>query len=175
MEIINGIVYVKGFEVVNSMTERLVSMMENGVDGVRTFARFFENLMKVQDKRVVEELYNFLQHNAIKLNEDGSFTGYKAVREDYLDKYTGKINNTPGVTVEMPRSLVDDDKDRTCSVGLHVGNIDYVKMYGSGCSDRIVTVKVWPEDVVSVPSDYQGQKLRACKYTVIEDVTEQYK
>jgi hypothetical protein len=73
----------------------------------------------------------------------------------------------------MPRSLVNDDKYQACSTGLHVGSYDYVKDFG-GQWARFVTVKVFPEDVVSVPVDYSGGKLRACKYEVLEDVTDQF-
>lgn len=170
----DGRVFYKNFEVNGKMTDKLVTMLENREEGVATFCNFFENLMKVQDKRVVEELYDFLRHNDIVLNDDGSFTGWKAVTSEFKDKHTRQIDNSVGSVVEMPRHLVDDNKDRTCSVGLHVGSKEYVGSFGN-CSDRFVAVKVWPEDVVSVPTDYNGQKLRCCRYTVLEDITDSFR
>jgi hypothetical protein len=173
----NGVVTINGFEVVNDMSNRLIDMLDDGTsqcaEGIKVFARFFENLMNVQDKRIVDELYLFLRHNDIKLNADGSFTGYKAVNRDYKDHRTNRIDNSPGNVVTMPRSLVNDDKYQACSTGLHVGSYDYVKDFG-GQWARFVAVKVFPEDVVSVPIDYNGGKLRACKYEVIEDVTDRF-
>lgn len=167
----HGLVTVKGFSVSNAMTDKLISMIDEDPKQAVVFARFVDSLMEVGDQRVVNELYEFLKHNSIKLNEDGSFTGYKAVQSSYKDKWTGNLDNSPGSTVEMPRSMVDKDKNKTCSAGLHVGSLDYASntFYSSG--DRVVSVKVMPCDVVSVPVDYNGQKLRACKYVVLEDIT----
>ena len=172
----NGVVSVSGFVVNNSMTERLMSMMNEGEDGegIKTFTRFFSHLMNHAEARVINELYPFLVHNDITLNDDGSFYAYRAVTHDYLDKYTRKIDNSVGTVVEMPRSMVDDDKNRTCSHGLHFASIGYAHGSYYNHGDRIVKIKVWPEDVVSIPTDYDGQKGRCCKYEVIEDVTGQY-
>lgn len=166
----DGVVTCNGFPINNGMSDRLLQMMEDGAEGVETFARFFSSLMEVQDARVIEELYAFLKHSDIKLNDDGSFEGYKAVQSDFTDKHTGTLSNAPGEVVTMPRSMVDSDANRTCSTGLHVGSHEYASSFGSRSSDKIVLVKVWPQDVVSVPNDYNGQKLRACKYEVLKEV-----
>jgi hypothetical protein len=163
----------KGYEVVNSMADRLVNMLEHGSEGVKKFARFFESLMAVPDKRVVEELYPFLQHMDIEINDDGSFYAYKAVRSNYTDLHSGRMDNSIGSVPEMPRHMVDDDKYRPCSAGLHFAALDYAVMFsGWNRDNRIMKVKVFPADVVSVPVDYSGQKGRACKYEVVEDVTD---
>ncbi len=44
--------------------------------------------------------------------------------------------------------------------------LDYVYQYGHG-NYRIVVVKIHPKDIVSVPEDYQYQKMRVCKYEVV--------
>lgn len=168
----DGVVSVAGFPVNNMMTDKLLTMIEVGDDGAERFALFFESLMEVSDKRVVDELYNFLKYNDIQLNKNGTFTGYKAVRHDYLDKYTESINNVPGVRVKVPRAIVDDDCTATCSQGLHVGSLYYASKVYYSPGNRIVTCEVYPCDVVSVPVDYDGQKLRCCEYYVDEDVTE---
>ena len=55
-----------------------------------------------------------------------------------------------------------------CSNGLHAGALNYVASYGSvESNDRIVIVKINPEDVVSVPSDCNCEKLRTCRYEVV--------
>lgn len=165
----NGLVTVQGFPVNNAMTDKLISMVNSDPKQAVVFARFIENLVEVGDQHVVDELYEFLKHNDIQLNEDGSFTGYKAVKSDYKDKYTGKLDNSPGTVVKMPRNLVNSNKHETCSSGLHVGSLEYAKGFASG-DDKIVTVKVRPCNVVSVPVDYDGQKLRACEYEVVGEV-----
>jgi len=55
-----------------------------------------------------------------------------------------------------------------CSQGLHAGALNYVASYGSvEAGDKIVIVKINPQDVVSVPSDCNCEKLRTCRYEVV--------
>jgi hypothetical protein len=69
----------------------------------------------------------------------------------------------------MDRDQVDADSSQTCSRGLHVASWDFVKSHGT-----IVSVKVNPVDVVSIPYDYNGQKMRVCRYQVIDTITGEY-
>jgi hypothetical protein len=73
-----------------------------------------------------------------------------------------------GTTPEMPRNEVNDDKDQTCSDGLHFCSQGYLGFYGAG--GRTMILKVNPRDVVSIPSDYDNAKGRACKYEVIGEL-----
>ena len=115
---------------------------------------------------VVIQMYEFLKHNDIVILPDGSIQGWKYLykRDDiYLDDYTKSITNNVDTYISMPREEVDSDPTMTCSRGLHVGAWDYVKG-----NNHIAKVIVNPEDVVSVPVDYQGMKLRCCKYYIHE-------
>jgi hypothetical protein len=126
-----------------------------------------ENLLENPSKRSVDELYGFLEKNNLPITPDGHFLAYKKVRNDYKDVYSGTMDNSPGQVVTMPRNKVDDDKDRTCSVGLHFCSEGYLNHFGG---ERVVIVKVNPRDVVSIPSDYNNTKGRACQYEVIGEV-----
>jgi hypothetical protein len=117
-------------------------------------------------KRAVDELYTFLEHRALPITDNGNFLAYKAVREDYTDKYTGKFLNTIDAVLEMPRNKVDDDKNVGCSYGFHAGTIEYAKQFSGGCG-HIMLVEINPSDVVSIPTDCEFQKLRTCKYKVV--------
>jgi hypothetical protein len=115
----------------------------------------------------------FAERNQFGFFPDGRIGAFKAVRADLTDINSGTFDNSPGKTVEMPRAEVDDNPDQTCSTGLHLGALSYVKTFGhySGSgSNRIVFCAFWPEDVVAVPTDYNGEKMRVCKYQVIEEV-----
>jgi len=96
---------------------------------------------------------------------------YKVVRSNFMDKHSGRFDNSPGKTVEMPRAKVDDNDNNTCSSGLHACSKDYVKFFSNGSSDKLVVVKIAPEDVVSIPTDYNNTKLRCCKYLVVSEIT----
>lgn len=67
-----------------------------------------------------------------------------------------------GTPVTMPREECDNDPERTCSAGLHVGSMEYVGTFGY---DRVILeVLVNPRNVVSVPVDYNATKMRCCEY-----------
>jgi hypothetical protein len=129
---------------------------------------FLNNLMENPSMQSQQELYDFLEHEYLPITEDGYFLAYKAVRNDFKDKYRGTFDNSVGKVVEMRRAKVDDNRSRGCSDGLHAGALNYVASYGSvDAGDRIVIVKINPRDVVSVPTDCNCEKLRTCRYEVV--------
>jgi len=148
------------------LATRMIAMLEEGFS-IDPMVNFMENLMKNPSKRSVDELYGFLEKNNLPLTPDGYFLAYKKVRNDFKDIHSGTMDNSPGTIVEMERNQVDDDKDRTCSAGLHFCGLSYLSHFGG---ERIVIVKINPADVVSIPSDYNGAKGRACRYEVIGEM-----
>lgn len=161
----------KGTERIPECIERRV--MEFLAEGLpfEPLLKFHERLEANPSRRAVQELYKFLENKNLPITPDGMILGYKAVGRDWYDLYSHTIVNSIGSTISMPRNKVDDNCTQTCSYGLHIGSIEYVQMYG-GSADRcrILIVEFDPADVVSVPIDYNGQKLRACKYKVIKEM-----
>jgi hypothetical protein len=156
----------KGKPLHSSLATRMISMLQEGFD-VKPMANFMENLFSNPSKRAVDELYSFLEKNNLPITPCGSFLAYKRVRHNYTDCHTGTMDNSVGQVVEMERNEVDDNKDRTCSAGLHFCSHSYLGHFGG---DRVVIVKINPRDVVSIPSDYNDAKGRACRYEVIGEV-----
>jgi hypothetical protein len=68
----------------------------------------------------------------------------------------------------MPRNKVDDDKLVGCSYGFHAGTLEYASNFAGG-NDRLVLVEIDPADVVSIPVDCEFQKLRTCRYKVVQE------
>lgn len=163
VEVKDGILLYKGEELHNSITVRILDMLEEGFDG-KPMINFLDNLMSNPSKTAVQELYGFLEKGALPLTSDGHFLAYKKIKGDYTDCHTGKINNSIGTVVKMPRNEVDDDRNRTCSAGLHFCSLDYLDNFGG---DRVVAVKINPANVVSIPSDYNNTKGRCCEYEVL--------
>lgn len=160
------------FEVRNRMTDKLIDMVSNGEEGTKAFCSFFEAVMTdIESDHVRDQLWPFIESQCIELNDDGTFTGYRAVRSDYLDKHTGTIDNSVGQVVVMPRHMVNSDPTEPCSAGLHVGSLEYAKGF-KGYDDRLMKVKCHVRDVVSVPYDYNAGKLRCCRFEVIKDITD---
>lgn len=158
----------KGDKMDNSLSRRLIQMLQEGFP-VEPMANFMENLMQNPSKRAVDELYGFLEKNNLPITPDGHFLAYKKVRQDFLDIHSGTMDNSPGKVVEMERNHVDDDKDRTCSTGLHFCSQSYLPHFG-GTDSRVVILKINPRDVVSIPSDYNDAKGRACRYEVVGEL-----
>lgn len=160
-------------ELHNSMTERVIRMAQEGYD-VKPLVNFMTNLMNNPSKTSIDELYLFLEATGLPITSDGHFIAYKIVRDDYTSIHDVSFRNDVGTFVEMPRHEVDDNRDRTCSQGLHFCSKEYLNKYGSGSydSDRLVLVKINPADVVSIPSDYNNAKGRASKYLIWKDITE---
>jgi hypothetical protein len=68
-----------------------------------------------------------------------------------------------GNSVEMPRSDCDPDRNQTCSTGLHVCHYSYLANNGT----THLVVEINPRDVVAVPTDYNGAKMRVCRFRVL--------
>jgi hypothetical protein len=158
--------YYKDMPLTGYLANKLTQFFNEGLL-VEHYCAFVDNLMNNPSMVSRNELFLFLEAANLPVTDDGCFLAYKAVTNDYKDHHTGSFDNSPGVTHSMPRREVDDNRERTCSYGFHAAAYDYAKSFGG---QRIVAVKINPADVVSVPSDYNNQKLRCCKYTVAFEI-----
>ena len=161
--------YWQGKEMHNAISTRMIEMLKDGFP-IKPLVLFMENLMDNPSYRSVNELYGFLEKNNLPITPDGHFLAYKKVREDFKDIHSGTMNNSPGTIVSMPRNEVDDEANNTCSNGLHFCSQEYLPHFGRSTGDRVVIVKINPRDVVSIPTDYNNAKGRACRYEVISEL-----
>lgn len=167
IEVKDGSVFVDGDTINNVVADRIINFLADGVDCVPIF-KFITRLQLNPSKRAVDELYTFLEHKHLPLTETGTFLAYKAVRNDFTDKHTGKFFNGVGEVLSMPRNKVDDNKEVGCSYGFHAGTLKYASEFAGG-NDRLVLVEIDPADVVSIPTDCEFQKLRTCRYKVVAE------
>lgn len=158
--------YWKGKELNTGLSVRMIQMLQEGFP-IEPMVKFMENLYQNPSHRAVTELYGFLEKNNLPITPDGHFLAYKKVRNNFLDCHSGTMDNSVGKVVEMERYEVNDNKDQTCSTGLHFCGMSYLSHFGG---ERTVIVKVNPRDVVSIPSDYNEAKGRACRYEVIGEL-----
>ena len=158
--------YWKSKELNTGLSVRMIQMLQEGFP-IEPMVNFMENLYKNPSHRAVTELYGFLEKNNLPITPDGHFLAYKKVRENFFDVHSGTMDNSPGQIVEMDRHEVNDNKDETCSTGLHFCGMSYLSHFGGA---RTVIVKINPADVVSIPSDYNDAKGRACRYEVIGEL-----
>jgi len=162
----NGSITCDGFEVSHIVSGRIFDMIAAGFD-VKPMVRFLENCADNPSNRAMKELFGFVDACRLPITEDGYFLAYKRVRSDYKDVHSGTFDNSVGQVCEMPRNQVDEDKDRTCSAGLHFCSYDYLKSFGG---ERIMVLKINPRDVVAIPSDYNNSKGRTCRYEVVDEI-----
>jgi hypothetical protein len=156
----------KGEKIDSALNDRLLKMVEEGADPTG-WLKFWTRLQANPSYRSVNQLYAFLTHKGIPIDEkDGHILAYKSVRRDYKDHHSGNFDNSPGVTHEMARNKISDDPNVACHEGFHVGALEYASSFG-GHQKRIVICKVDPADVVCVPYDHSAMKVRVCKYTVL--------
>lgn len=184
----NGVVYFDGDAVNNTLTNQIVRFVNEGVQNWKPLVAFMEKVMQNPNPNSRDQLFLWLDNGDFTITADGDFVGYKGVRikdgvpsstvqapaKDGVtvngEPVTGYVPNPDGAVVEMPRSVVDDDEDRYCSVGLHVGTYNYAK----GFTGHVLEVHVNPRDVVSVTSDSNREKIRTCRYTVVKHIPAPY-
>ena len=174
LEIKNGVVRWEGTALQGRLAKVLIATAQSGdTEALSRFGLFIDKVNQAISYKVTNRLFDFLDANNLRIDNDGDIIGFKVVRANYTDKHTGKFDNSVGQVVSIPRNQVDDRDEVTCSNGLHFCSYDYVKSFSSD-GDRLVLVKVDPRDFVSVPTDYSAQKARVCRYKVIEDVTTKF-
>jgi len=162
LELKDGLLYVGEEPIPSELNTRILAYKEQGIP-YDSLLKFWENLKQNPSYNARQMLFAFLTHNGHPLTDDGHFIAYRGVTEDFKDKHTGKFDNSVGAICEMDRNSVDDNPNHTCSRGLHVACYDYAKDFGP----KLVEVKVNPRDVVAVPTDYNGTKMRTCRFEVV--------
>jgi hypothetical protein len=163
----DGVIFFGDTELHNSLTSRILSMIQQDKDAT-ALVNFLSNLLKNPSNRSIMELYDFLAVSNLPITSDGYFLAYKSVGSDYMDRHSGKNRHHIGDVVSMPRNMVDDDKDRTCSRGLHFCSLSYLRGFW-GFGGHTMILKINPADVVSIPADYDNAKGRCCKYEVLAE------
>lgn len=179
----NNHLYFDGQPINNTIAQTVMRFYRRG-ENFRPLVHFFEKVMTNLDSHVRDQLYDWISDRNLTISSDGDLIAYKGVRRDSENGYcsisrgpaivdgrdvNGPVPNNPGSTVEIARNAVDTRSDVGCSTGLHVGTWDYASGFGNGV---VLTTKVNPRDVVSVPTDCSAQKMRVCRYRVLE-VTEE--
>lgn len=151
-----------GQSIPQELNRRIGEMAAKNEDPASLF-NFWEKLQKNPSARSVQQLWPFLNHQGIPLTKEGNLLAYKGVNDDYTDRHTGTVDNSPGAVNEMPRNKISDDPNEGCHFGFHVGALEYAGSFGN----RTVVCEVDPADVVCIPYDSSFQKMRVCKYKVI--------
>ncbi len=183
----HGRLYFDGDEVDNSLADLVVRFISEGVEDYKPLVRFFDNVQQNPSDHAKEFLFDWLKRNDFQITENGMIVGYKGVEKmndgTFQSIYGGKaivngevkegrIPQSIGDVVEMPRSEVHFDSGRACSQGLHAATWGFAQGYNRGA---ILELHINPRDVVSVPTESGGEKFRCCRYTVIQTLDAPYR
>lgn len=168
----NGVVSYLGEQLYGYAVDKLVSLIHAGKE-TTPLIRFLEKLQLNPSMQTREDLYAFLEHGKIPINEQGNFLAYKAVTANFKDIHTNTFDNSIGAQPSMLRAKVDDRREQTCSRGFHVCSYDYLPSF-SHADGHVVVCEINPADVVSIPVDYNNTKMRVCTYKVIGEVENWY-
>lgn len=174
VSVVDGAVTYNGEVIHNTLTKRILAFMKDGLP-YEPLIKFLENLMQNPSHRAVNELYDFLEAGELPITEDGHFLAYKNVRANYMDIHSGTFRNQVGDVCEMPRYRVNEDKEQTCSSGLHFCSIKYLPHFSDSDGGHTMIVKINPKDCVSIPSDYQNTKGRCSRYEVVAEYKEDWR
>jgi hypothetical protein len=150
----------------NRMAEKTLIDLQAG--NATDYEPFYDRCKKNPNAGSVDMLFDFLKYIKAPIQSDGTFLAYKSVDHNFMDHHSHTFDNHPGNIVKMPRKDVVYSRE-LCSVGgLHVGAKQYVTdVMGKG---HLLVVEVDPANVVSVPRDYEGKKMRVCEYKVIKEI-----
>ena len=180
VSVANGRVYFDGDETSSTITRQIVRFLDLDVDDWKPLVAFMEKIASNPNDHSREQLFDWLDARDFTIRPDGDLVGYKGVTKQadgtlvsgFSGKatvdgtvVTGQIPNAVGSEITMPRTSVAHDPSAACSTGLHVGNYEYARAFAHGA---LLKVAVNPRDVVSVPTDGGGDKVRVCRYRVLE-------
>lgn len=180
-----GLIYFDGDAIENAFTDHIIRILnEEGTESEKkqaydAYVKFLENLATNPSRKSRDHLTNYVEEHGVTLDKDGYMILYKGVNADGTSIHAGygivdgveyqhaNLPNHVGAVVEIPRSMVDDNRAVGCSTGLHVGTYAYADNF-KGYRGILLTARVNPRDIVSVPSDSSNQKIRTARYTVLE-------
>jgi len=179
-----NVLYFDGDPIDGSLSSHIIRILqEEGTakeGGFRNFVAFLEKLMQNPSEVSRQHLYDFVTHHGITITPEGDLALYKSTWDDGTPTYAGYgivttpdgvitkyenglLPNAVGNIIEIPRSMVDENRNSACSTGLHVGAFSFARGY----SRKLWDVVVNPRDVVAVPHDASSAKIRVCRYEVV--------
>lgn len=164
VQVFEGEVTYNGKPIHNSLTTRILEFVREEFP-FEPLVKFMDKLMENPSERSREQLYHYLNLYRLPITDSGNFIAQKGVTAEFKDYHTGKIDNSVGKIVEMPREQVNDDPNCGCHAGLHLGSEDFINNGYSG--GNVILCEVNPKDVVSIPFESSYAKMRVCRYEVI--------
>lgn len=159
--------FTKDMDYINFSNESLNKFIEYAEEKGYSLKNFFKKLPTNE----ATGLMDFLALNNLPITVEGNILAFKALLplydgKTFIDFYTKMVTQQVGDVVHMPKYSVDSDRNVHCSFGLHVCTKEYLKTGYTKGNTAFALVKVSPDDVRSVPNDFNS-KMRCCKYQIL--------
>lgn len=176
----NGVIYFDGDPQDDICARQIVEAISEG-SSYEPFVYFMEKVASNPNAHSREQLFGWMKKHSLTVDSDGDIIAYRGVRVDNEGNFTsttqgpavvdgvpvdGYVPNYIGAVVEMPRSMVQHNPAVGCDTGLHAANWRYASTMGS----VRIKIKINPRDVVSVPTESNEEKMRVCRFTVLEQI-----
>lgn len=168
------------------LENHLVRLILAHSEDLAGWARFTERLYENVSDDIRNQLVRWLDaQDWLTIDNHGRLVGYRGCAYDHENntntpyavhqgfaivdgvEVNGSIPNRVGSIIEMPRNRVTHDPQQGCAAGLHVGTYGYAKGWAPA-DGWLLRVAVNPEDIVSVPYECSSQKIRCCKFEVLD-------
>lgn len=179
-------VFFDGDTIHSTLGDQIVRMVKDNNPRLGSLVKFMENVAMNPSEESRDSLYSWIVNlqeigEKLTITKEGMLLAYKGVKINgdgisesirsgpgIIDGVSmrGHLPNREGSVIEVPRSYVDANNSNPCGPGLHAGTWRYAHGWAQG---RVLLVEIHPRDVVACPTDTGCQKLRACRYTVIEE------
>lgn len=162
-------VMVNGVKLQDSIVKRILDTINKGLD-CKNLVYFLINTMSLPSS-LANDIYTWCEHSKLPITDDGYILAWKRVNDNYRSFYDNKTEHKIGFPVSIPRRMCDDNRNNTCSTGLHFCSQTYLNTYHGG-QGKILLLKIHPADIVSIPVEYKNEKGRACRYIVLAEVSD---
>ncbi|QHJ80597.1 MAG: hypothetical protein [Bacteriophage sp.] len=154
--------------------EHQLSSIAQKLGSAEGVTNFFRRLAGVERGHSVEDLLTFMQKGELPIADDGTVLVYKLLNSHgqgdslyFTDVHSGNVKQKIGSKVFMSEDLVDPNRNKDCSNGLHIARRDYLRSFsGNAC----MLCKLAPEDVIAVPHS-DARKLRAKGYFIVAQLS----
>lgn len=162
---------IPGVEKLNVQVAAIAANM-GSPDGMNNF---FTRVGSVKRAHTVQDLLKFMEKGELPVADDGCVLAYKRLQRVvgepgvFVDCHSERVRQRVGSRVFMAEAMVDPNRSRDCSNGLHVARRDYLSGFSG---DVCVLIKLAPEDVIAVPT-YDAKKLRAKGYHIVAELSQQ--
>lgn len=148
---------------------RLNEHIDNKLE-VKSIENFWDKLKHNPREDCRKTLLDFLEKNHLPLFPSGDILGFKGIREDYTDGFTGKIDMSIGSVLNweslFPNIPIEYNVNKFCdSSGFHIGSWEYSRTY----SQKQVECLFDPRDVLVVPLGSESFKIRVKKFIVLRE------